>query len=241
MLQALLLDLDDTLLGNPDDLFISNYLRALSEYMAHVVPPDELLDKLLHATQAMDTHQGGERTNEEVFSAHFFPALGIERARLEPLFERFYREEFAEILRPLTQRRPAARQLVEWAFAHELEVAIVTNPFFPRIAVEQRLILAGVPTTAFDYHLVTTYENMHTTKSSPAYYHEILERLERRPEECLMVGNDWQRDVLPAHAVGIPVYWVTEPGQAPPTADVPLVGHGTLAALLEALKAGTIR
>jgi hypothetical protein len=62
-----------------------------------------------------------------------------------------------------------------------------------------------------------------------------------------MVGNDWERDIAPAASVGIPVYWIAEPGDAPPPyggdkrgVGLPphrgdkrgvLVGQGTLADL----------
>ncbi|MBE9507416.1 MAG: HAD-IA family hydrolase, partial [Chloroflexi bacterium] len=94
-----------------------------------------------------------------------------------------------------------------------------------------------VPVTEFDYALVTTYEDMHATKAHPAYYREILTRLDRQPSECLMVGDHWGRDIAPAASVGIPVYWVAEPDEVPPAQDASLVGQGTLADLWEWVKA----
>jgi FMN phosphatase YigB (HAD superfamily) len=109
-------------------------------------------------------------------------------------------------------------------------VAIATNPMFPRIAVEERLAWAGVPVEQFDYALVTTYENMHATKSHLAYYREILEKLGRRSGECLMVGDNWKMDIVPASAVGLQAYWVTEESKLP-SPSTSLVGRGTLADL----------
>jgi len=43
-----------------------------------------------------------------------------------------------------------------------------------------------------------------------------------------MVGDDWARDIAPAASVGIPVYWITGTGEAPPADDVSLVGQGAL-------------
>ncbi len=129
----------------------------------------------------------------------------MKRQRCAPLLERFYAEEFPK-LQAMTRPIPEARPLVEWAFAHDLQVAIATNSLFPRTAIEQRLAWAGVPVTEFDYALVTSYEIMHATKANPAYYCEVLERLGRQPSECLMVGDDWTLDMLPAAAVGIPIY-----------------------------------
>jgi FMN phosphatase YigB (HAD superfamily) len=228
VLKAILFDLDDTLLGNSMDSFVSVYLRALGKHAGHLIPPQRLVAELLRATHAMDANDGTGPTNKEAFDAVFFPALGYERAALELLFERFYAEEFPR-LRLSTQQRPEARPLVEWAFARGLQVTIATNPLFPLTAIEQRIDWAGVPVTDFDYTLVTTYENMHATKSHPAYYDEILARLGRQPGECLMVGDNWDWDVAQPASVGIAAYWIAEPDEAPPADDVTPVGQGTLA------------
>jgi len=237
MLKAILFDLDDTLLGNSMETFMPAYFQLLAGYAAHLISPERLLSELMRASRAMMANDGSGPTNEEVFSALFYPALGHERAELEPVFERFYADEFPN-LRSLMQLRPEARPLVEWAFEHGLQVVVATNPLFPRTAIEQRLDWAGVPVTKFDYALVTVYEDMHATKNHPAYYREILAHLGRQPGECLMVGDHWDWDVATPASVGIPAYWIAGPDDAPPTDDVTLVGQGTLADLWEWVKVG---
>ncbi len=239
MIKAILFDLDDTLLTNSMDIFVPAYFQALTRYMAHLIPPERLISELLRGTRAMEANSGNGPTNEETFDAVFYPALGYEKATLQPIFEQFYAEEFPK-LQAMTRPIPEARPLVEWAFAHDFQVAIATNPLFPRTAIEQRLAWAGVPASEFDYALVTSYEIMHATKANPAYYHEIVERLGRQPRECLMVGDDWERDMLPAAAVGIPIYWITQSeSPAPPIpASRVLIGQGTLGSLLDQANAG---
>jgi len=256
MFKAILFDLDDTLLDNSMEAFIPAYFQALTRHVDHLVPPERLMSALMCGTQAMEANDGDGPTNEETFAAIFYPALGYERAALQPAFEQFYAEEFPK-LRPLTQPVPDARPLVEWVFERGLQVVIATNPLFPRTAIEQRLEWADVPITEFDYTLVTSYEIMHATKAHPAYYREILARLHRQPGECLMVGDNWKRDIAPAASVGIPVYWIAGQDDAPlplPShkaddgrGDLPphrgdkrgvLAGQGTLADLWEWAKAG---
>ena len=41
MLKAILFDMDDTLLVNPMETFIPAYFRALTSYVAHLIPPDD--------------------------------------------------------------------------------------------------------------------------------------------------------------------------------------------------------
>ena len=230
MLKAILFDLDDTLLGNSIDAFLAAYFQAIARYVADLFPPDHFVAELMRGAQAMETNDGSGPTNEEAFAATFYPALGSEQATLEPVLQRFYTEAYPR-LRAMTRQRPEARSLMAWAFEQNLQVAIATDPLFPRLAIEQRLDWAGVPVTDFSYALVTAYETMHATKARPAYYEEILTRLRRRADECLMVGDDWERDVEPASAAGIPVYWVAQPDRVPPRHDVHLAGQGTLADL----------
>jgi FMN phosphatase YigB (HAD superfamily) len=244
MLKAILFDLDDTLLGNSMDTFILAYFQAVTHYVGTRIPPERIIAEMLRGTQAMEANDGTGPTNEETFAAVFYPAMGIEEAKIKPIFEKFYEEQFIK-LRPLTRTLPEARPLVEWAFEHIPQVVIATNPLFPRSPTEQRLAWAGVPVIEFEYALVTTYENMHATKAHPAYYREILTRLGRQPDECVMVGDDWQRDIAPAASVGIPVYWIAEPDAPPPStapgeedASGALVGQGTLSDLWNWLKSG---
>jgi FMN phosphatase YigB (HAD superfamily) len=238
-LKALLLDLDDTLIDNSMDTFIPAYFRALEAFVAGVVEPGRFIEELLKATRAMDRNDDTDLSNEEVFAAAFYPALGVPREELEPLLARFYGEAFPR-LEPLTGQRPAAPKIVEWAKARGLQVVIATNPLFPRTAIEQRMAWGGVGVDRFDYALVTCYENSHATKSSPAYFREIVDFLERKPEECLMVGDNWGWDVVCAGKAGIPSYWIATDGARPPEPAVPVVGHGDLDLLLAAAEDGSL-
>jgi FMN phosphatase YigB (HAD superfamily) len=238
-LRALLLDLDDTLIDNPMDTFIPAYFRALETFVAGVVEPGRFIEELLKATRAMDGNDGSGPSNEEVFSAAFYPALGVPREEMEPLLERFYREAFPR-LEPLTGRRPAAPKIIEWAKDRGLQVVIATNPLFPRTAIEQRMAWGGVGLDRFDYELVTCYENSHATKSSPAYFREIVESLSRRPEECLMVGDNWGWDVVCAGEAGLPAFWIASDGARPPEPVVEVVGRGDLDNFLAAAEDGTL-
>jgi FMN phosphatase YigB (HAD superfamily) len=237
VLEAILFDLDDTLLGNAMETFVPAYFQALTRHVAPLIPPEQLIAELMRATHAMDANDGTGPTNEETFAAAFYPAVGYDQNKLEPIFEQFYVNEFPK-LQPLTQTRPEARPLVEWAFERGLQVVIATNPLFPRLPIEERLNWADVPVTEFDYTLVTFYEVMHATKSHPAYYREILAHVGRQPDECLMVGDNWRWDIVQAASVGIPTYWIAGPGEACQTDDATPIGQGTLADLWEQARLG---
>jgi HAD superfamily hydrolase (TIGR01549 family) len=241
MWNTLLLDLDDTLLCNNMEDFIPAYFRALTDAFVSWISPDRLLELLMLGIEAMDRGDGQGPSNEEAFSSVFYPAVGLSESVLKPVFERFYAEEFPRlrsITRPVTEARP----VVELAFSRGWRVVIATHPVFPRSAVEQRLDWAGVPVSDFAYDLVTSIENMHATKASSAYYFEVLAKLGCRPRECLMVGDDWERDMLPAADAGIPVFSIEGCGGSTGTVSfsqeeaIPenlLYGRGTLKDLLD--------
>jgi FMN phosphatase YigB (HAD superfamily) len=238
-LKALLLDLDDTLIDNAMDTFLPAYLRALEAFAASVMDPGRFTAALLNATRVMDGNDGSGPSNEQAFADAFYPALGVAREELEPFLERFYDEAFPQ-LEPLTRPRPEAPKIVEWATDRGLQVVIATNPLFPRTAIEQRMAWGGVGVDRFDYARVTTYENSHATKSSPAYFSEIVERIGRRPQECLMVGDDWGWDVVCAGKAGIPSFWISDDGADPPEPVAHVVGRGDLSAFQRAAEDGSL-
>lgn len=237
MLKAILLDLDGTLLANAMETFVPAYFRALTRYLSHLIPPDHLVSALMSGMHAMEANDGTGPTNEEAFASVFYPALKHSQDQLIPIFFEFYKTEFTK-LESLTQAVPEARPLVQWAFDNDMQVVIATNPIFPSVAIEQRLVWAGIPASDIDYSLVTTYENMHSIKPHPAYYREILSGLDRQPSECLMVGDDWRNDIAPAVSLGISSFWIARPEEPIPSGDVPLLGRGTLEDLWTLVRKG---
>ena len=84
---------------------------------------------------------------------------------------------------------------------------LATNPIFPRAATENRIRWAGLDPA--DFLLYTTYENSRYCKPNPKYFEEVLRETGRRPEECVMIGNDASEDTAAA-ALGIAVFLLTD-------------------------------
>jgi FMN phosphatase YigB (HAD superfamily) len=192
-IRAILFDLDGTLLGQTDG-FLPNYFQGLAACVAHIMPPDEFINHLLWASNVMMANDG-RATNEEVFSAAFYPLAGHSRQELEPIFTEFYATVYPK-LRQYTHYKPEARQVVQQAFDLGYDVVIATNPLFPATAIEQRLEWADL--ADFPYHLVTTYENSRACKPNLLYYEQVLESIGHRAETCLMVGDE-DGDMVAAH------------------------------------------
>lgn len=228
MIRAVLLDLDNTLLENNMDQFVPAYLELLGQFIADHYPPEAFIRHLMRATDAMMANDGSGRTNQEVFDAVFFPAIGRTREEMEALFEEFYATRFPA-LRALTRPVPIARPLMEWLFRQGFQVAIATNSLFPRTAIDQRLAWAGVPVEEFPYHFITSYEVMHASKPHSAFFAEVARVLGRAPEECLMVGDEWKMDIRPARQVGMQTFWIADRKAPHPASEPPPDGQGELA------------
>jgi FMN phosphatase YigB (HAD superfamily) len=228
---TLFFDLDDTLLGNDIEKFIPPYFRSFAAHLSNLVDPQVFINRVLAGTQAMIANRNPRRTLEQVFYDTFYPGLGVTADQITPYINSFYAERFAA-LQTETSQIPAARQAVQWALESRLRVVVATNALFPRSAVLQRLAWAGVSADEFDYSLITTIEFMHFAKPQPEYYAEVLALTDSRPEEVLMVGNDWLQDITPASVMGIHTYWIAPDGAPAPANHASPVGSGTLADFL---------
>lgn len=234
MVKTLLFDLDGTLLPIHTDDFVRVYMKALAGYAGHLVSPELLVRQVMASTYEMIANTDPALTNADVFARDFFPKVGRPESELMPVFDQFYRERFPALKAACANLPGGAREVVETAVEKGYEIVLATNPLFPRLAIEERMRWIGV--LDMPWRLVTTYEEMHACKPHGQYYQEILTRIGRRPEECLMVGNDVDEDGAAA-ALGIDVFFVTDylinrAGRA-----LPADRSGTLAAFGQWLRA----
>jgi FMN phosphatase YigB (HAD superfamily) len=214
MVKAVLLDLDDTLLGNPPDVFTQRYLAVLDRFLQQRLDGHSVVDDILRCTRDAMISLDPLKTNWDVFYEGLEPALPVDRQTFDASVAEFYETVYPDLY-TMIEVRPVARELVEWLLANGFQVVVATNPFFPRVAVEQRLAWAGLPVSEYPFKLVTTLENMHFTKPHPHYYEEILARLGVQADEAIMVGDDWQNDIVPAWCAGLGTFWVAPDGQRP--------------------------
>lgn len=208
---TLLLDLDDTLLDTNLEAFVPAYFQALSEHMAAHVSPGLMVRALVDGLHLMNESMNPTRTLQEVFEASFYPNLGISKEALSDVLDEFYEEVFPT-LGGHTHVRPEAVELTEWALSRGFRIAIATDPFFPRKATQERVRWAGLDPDQIE--LISTFDHFHFSKTHPAYYAEVLGRLGWPDGPVLMVGNDVERDLLPAHRLGLATYLVDD-GSAP--------------------------
>lgn len=213
VLEAILFDLDDTLLHNDMQAFIPRYLDLLADHARERLndwDKQELIAAVVASTHAMMSSSDGQTSNREVFWQHFEGLTGLDMDRDEAFFERFYLDQY-RALRTLTREVAGARELFEQCRSRGYQLIVATNPVYPRQAIIERLAWANLDHVVDDLTLITSYENMHATKPHPAYYLEILQHVGCSPAAAVMVGNDETADIEPARAAGLHTFQVGLP------------------------------
>lgn len=226
--QTVLMDLDGTLLPMDMDTFVNTYFKLLAVKAApYGYDPKTLVAAVWKGTKAMVKNDGTKK-NTQRFWEVFSQELGEEVLQLQDAFEEFYGKEFHGA-KAATGENPLARKLVDTLKAKGFDLVLATNPLFPKVGVATRLSWIGL--TPEDFSYVTTYENSTLCKPNPLYYREILEKIGKRGEDCVMIGNDVQED-LPAKEAGMEVYLTTDCLLNPENRDLSQIPHGTFRELL---------
>lgn len=192
MIKAIFFDLDGTLLPLDMDEFINKYFAFLTAEFSDLEEPEILIKKLMAATKDM-INNDGSRTNQDVFINSFFEKVEVEdHWQVLSRFDRFYREEFPRLQAELSVEANAKELIADLQADYQLILA--TNPLFPRVAIVERMKWAGLAVDDFDY--ITCYEEMHYCKPDLNFFRELLHKLQLQGEQCIMVGNDLQEDMV---------------------------------------------
>lgn len=226
---TVLFDLDGTLLPMEQDEFTKGYFKLLAKKLApHGYEPKQLVNAVWAGTAAMVKNDGSQ-TNEKAFWNEFTQIYGEKVLSDKPLFDEFYEQDFAGA-REYCTFNPKASETVRKIRNNGYRVALATNPIFPSVATEARIRWTGLEPS--DFELYTTYENIGFCKPNTAYYQEVIDRLNVKPEECLMVGNDVTEDMV-SQKLGMNVYLLTDCLINKHNADINQFPQGDYNGLLE--------
>ncbi len=229
---TVMLDLDGTLLPMDAEVFTNAYF---SEIAKKAVPlgyePKAVIAGIWSATKKMMANDGS-KANIDVFWENFQEEMGENSIALKEHFDDFYTREFHNV-KAATGENAAARELIDGLKAGGLEIIVATNPVFPLDGNLTRLSWVDLKRDDFIY--ITAYENSSFCKPNPAYYKEILEKTGKKPEECLMVGNDVKEDMA-AQKAGIETYLVTDCLINSGGEDISKYKHGSFAEMMEYLE-----
>ena len=206
-IKAVLFDLDGTLLPMDQEEFIKAYLGLLGKRLVPKGYEFEKFGKVMWAGVGAMVKNDGTCTNEERFWKVFTEAFGERAVEDKPYIDEFYHGEFNKAL-AVCGFHKSAKEVVELVKELGKLPVLATNPLFPHTATENRMRWAGLEPEMFAAY--TTYEDCHYCKPNPKYYLELLEKLGLKPEECMMVGNDFDEDVVPTEALGMKTFLLTD-------------------------------
>lgn len=198
--------MDGTLLPMDAEVFTKRYFSLLAQKISPLgYGAKELIDGIWEGVRAM-VENDGSLTNEERFWQVFSARFGERVFGDIPVFDSFYRNEFAGA-KEVCGFQPAAKGVVEGLHAKGIRTVLATNPVFPMTAQHMRIGWAGLEPEDFLY--ITSYENSRFCKPNPRYFLEICDKCGLDPKDCLMVGNDAEEDYA-ARRAGIEVFLITD-------------------------------
>jgi FMN phosphatase YigB (HAD superfamily) len=210
-LEAVLFDLDGTLLDLDGEAFLDAYVDHLAAVWGEDDPATFRQVLMASALAIFRPHPGA--TNGEVLRAQLAAHLRLPRSEVERRLELADRLAPARLRLSYRPRREAARS-VRFCLRLGLRVVVATTPIYSPEVVSLRLRWARLERVP--WALVTHADNMHTCKPQPEYFTEIAERLGLPPAACLVVGDDPLQDG-PAAQAGMQTFILARDGAAGPT------------------------
>ena len=212
---TILFDLDDTLFDHMGTARAALAATAAGRPTLHVVPVEmlyqhysELLEELhpLVMTGRISYLDARQQRFARLLAPYEPAASGAEAAQLA---EQHY-GHYQQLRRPLA----GALALLQ-ALKPAYKIGIVTN----NRTAEQQEKLRHLGMSHLVDALITS-EDVGVLKPDPAIYQQALQRLGATPAETVMVGDNWQADVVGALAVGIRPVWLNRLGVARPLPEV---------------------
>lgn len=202
MIRALLLDLDNTLIHNPDRPFAEAYVNSITNYMREAYNLSDVGSTLRLAIKSVAQEKIYDRSLWMRIIEFCAERLNTSFGDFSTAMFHYYTEAFDE-LSACVQPIVGSRELIETAISNGMDVVIATNPLYPAEAVRKKLSWGELDDHFDNYAYVTHAENMHFTKPHIEYYAETIARVGVEPNTALMVGDSIPNDIAPSQTLGL--------------------------------------
>jgi FMN phosphatase YigB (HAD superfamily) len=204
-MDTILFDLDGTLLPMDTSLFTKIYFHEMGIMFRDIIDPTELISHIWSSTEVM-VKNTELKLNEEVFMEDFSKRIQTDLEIFKNRFDKFYDTTFFNA-RSAVKELPSISEAVRILKSKGYNMVIATNPLFPAKAILHRIKWAGLNPSDFIY--ISSYERNHFCKPQVKFYEEILYSINKAPDECIMVGNDVQEDLV-AGKLGIKTFLIKD-------------------------------
>lgn len=196
MITTILFDLDGTLLPIDTEEFTKKYFMEISIKLRDYFTPEEITKNIWDSTMYMISNTDSNKTNEEAFFEDFYEKINYKAETLNPVFNDFYEKDFNNI-KEISTKSEHMINSVALLKEKGYNLVVATNPLFPERAILHRIEWAGL--NKEDFMFISCLEKMHYCKPRLEFYEEVLDIIEKQPQNCMMVGNDVGEDMIAKH------------------------------------------
>ncbi len=230
-LDALLLDLDDTILDDRGSLDTAR--EATVDFMVEARPDLDrasLAEAMVRAADWFWSDPERERRGRLDLAAarrETFTRALARHSIVDPRLVDRAIQHFGAMRNDALRMAPGAAKALARLRVRFPKLALVTNG----AAASQRAKIERFSLTGVFDHIQVEGE-FGLGKPEARVYHHVAERLGVAPEACLMVGDNHRCDVVGAQVAGLHAAWIDVAGGGAPPTDAPRA-HATLRSLTE--------
>jgi len=193
-MKTFLFDLDDTIINLNWQVFEKEYYGGLAEAFSHLMSKEQVI-RCVYLSYKYMIEVVDERTNKEKFYDKMAELSGIDKNILmkeEPNYYINHYDDLKGITKPIDDMVKSVRLLLDKGY----NLVIASNPVFPAIATLKRLSWIGFKEN--DFLKITSFDTEYACKPRIEYYEYLLDELNLKAEDCIMVGNDRKEDMMVA-------------------------------------------
>lgn len=200
MIRAVLLDLDETLIANPDGVFAAAFVQLADDALAPRLGVSTLCPALRRMMQRLTAERTQITNNLQLIHETLAESTQQPVELVSAALQAFYAEDYPALARWVSPVS-GAQTLIDCLSNQQIAVVIATNPVYPSTAIQQRIGWGALDVRRAA--LITDASVMHFAKPDPAYYAEIIARLGVEPDEALVIGDHPTNDIASAQQVGL--------------------------------------
>jgi len=180
-IEYVFLDYDGTIIENAESEFLKVYFSLFSKKAE--MDFDTALNLVMTSVEEGVRNPDNTKTLYEKFTDSISNKSTKSKEEWIRVFYDFYTNEFDELQKIVKPNE----ELLKLIRATRKKLIFASNPLFPKIATYKRIKFAGLEPEFFYY--IAHMENSTYAKPNPLFFKEILEKLQLKPSECVMIGD----------------------------------------------------